>query len=217
MKQVDTLIVGFGLAGLAYAETLRQHHQSFHIIDQAKGGSSVIAAGIYNPTVLKRFNMTWKGEEFHTAALPFYSITTFAIRCFYAGKNMKLPVRISIHILILNTIFSLIFMNFLGVHGLALANLLSAILHTVFALQALKENYMISFIKGLKHIFLPILVGLFAITAICILGKIGLSYFDFTHKVNAFISVFSLIPISVGCYFGVLRIFKISDLSFVKS
>lgn len=72
MKQVDTLIVGFGLAGLAYAETLRQHHQSFHIIDQAKGGSSVIAAGIYNPTVLKRFNLTWKGEEFHTAALPFY-------------------------------------------------------------------------------------------------------------------------------------------------
>lgn len=153
----------------------------------------------------------------YTAALPFYSITTFAIRCFYAGKNMKLPVRISIHILILNTIFSLIFMNFWGVHGLALANLLSAILHTVFALQALKENYMISFIKGLKHIFLPILVGLFAITAICILGKIGLSYFVFTHKVNAFISVFSLIPISVGCYFGVLRIFKISDLSFVKS
>ena len=72
MKQVDTLIVGFGLAGLAYAETLRQHQHSFHIIDQANGGSSVIAAGIYNPTVLKRFNMTWKGEEFHSAALPFY-------------------------------------------------------------------------------------------------------------------------------------------------
>lgn len=72
MKQVDTLIVGFGLAGLAYAEILRQQQHSFHIIDQAKGGSSVIAAGIYNPTVLKRFNMTWKGEEFHTAALPFY-------------------------------------------------------------------------------------------------------------------------------------------------
>jgi len=72
MKHVDTLIVGFGLAGLTYAETLRQHQRSFHIIDKANGGSSVIAAGIYNPTVLKRFNMTWKGEEFHTAALPFY-------------------------------------------------------------------------------------------------------------------------------------------------
>ena len=73
MKQVDTLIVGFGLAGLAYAETLRQHQRTFHVIDQAQGGSSVIAAGIYNPTVLKRFNMTWQGESLHTAALPFYS------------------------------------------------------------------------------------------------------------------------------------------------
>ena len=73
MKQVDTLIVGFGLAGLAYAETLKQQGHSFHVIDQAQGGSSVIAAGIYNPTVLKRFNMTWQGEALHTAALPFYS------------------------------------------------------------------------------------------------------------------------------------------------
>jgi len=72
MKKVDTLIVGFGLAGLAYAETLRQNRRSFHIIDQAEGGSSVIAAGIYNPTVLKRFNMTWFGAALHAFALPFY-------------------------------------------------------------------------------------------------------------------------------------------------
>ena len=73
MKQVDTLIVGFGLAGLAYAETLRKNQRTFHVIDQALGGSSVIAAGIYNPTVLKRFNMTWHGEEFHSFSLPFIS------------------------------------------------------------------------------------------------------------------------------------------------
>lgn len=69
---VDTLIVGFGLAGLAYAETLFQADKSFHVIDADFSGSSEIAAGIYNPTVLKRFNMTWFGESFHRAALPFY-------------------------------------------------------------------------------------------------------------------------------------------------
>ncbi len=73
MKQVDTLIVGFGLAGLAYAETLSQNKCSFHVIDQAAGGSSIIAAGIYNPTVLKRFNMSWEGANFHAFALPFYT------------------------------------------------------------------------------------------------------------------------------------------------
>lgn len=72
MKEVDVLVVGFGLAGLAYVETLRQNNTSFHVIDQSNSGSSVIAAGIYNPTILKRFNMTWKGEEFHRFSLPFY-------------------------------------------------------------------------------------------------------------------------------------------------
>lgn len=72
MKEVDALVVGFGLAGLAYVETLRQNKTTFHVIDQSNSGSSEIAAGIYNPTVLKRFNMTWKGEELHRFSLPFY-------------------------------------------------------------------------------------------------------------------------------------------------
>ncbi len=69
---VDTLIVGLGLAGLAYAETLYQNDVSFHVIDATTSGSSKIAAGIYNPTVLKRFNLSWKGDEFHAFSLPFY-------------------------------------------------------------------------------------------------------------------------------------------------
>ena len=73
MKEVNVLVVGLGLAGLAYVETLRENQKSFHVIDQSGAGSSVIAAGIYNPTVLKRFNMTWNGEEFHQTALPFYT------------------------------------------------------------------------------------------------------------------------------------------------
>lgn len=72
MKTVDTLIVGFGLAGMAFTETLSRHKKSFHIIDAPQGGSSLVAAGIYNPTVLKRCTMTWMGEAFHQFALPFY-------------------------------------------------------------------------------------------------------------------------------------------------
>ena len=67
-----SLIVGLGLAGLAYAEHLRRAGLSFHIIDGGEGGSSQIAAGIYNPTVLKRFSLSWNGDLFHSYALPFY-------------------------------------------------------------------------------------------------------------------------------------------------
>lgn len=68
-----SLIVGLGLAGLAYAEHLRRAGLSFCIIDGGRGGSSQIAAGIYNPTVLKRFSLSWNGDLFHSYALPFYN------------------------------------------------------------------------------------------------------------------------------------------------
>tara|TARA_B100000767_G_C19767257_1_gene538202 strand:- start:109 stop:1149 length:1041 start_codon:yes stop_codon:yes gene_type:complete len=67
-----SLIVGLGLAGLAYAEQLRREGLTFHIVDSGLGGSSQIAAGIYNPTVLKRFSLAWNGDVFHSYALPFY-------------------------------------------------------------------------------------------------------------------------------------------------
>ena len=67
-----SLVVGLGLAGLAYAEQVRRAGLSFCIIDGGRGGSSQIAAGIYNPTVLKRFSLSWNGDLFHSYALPFY-------------------------------------------------------------------------------------------------------------------------------------------------
>lgn len=65
-------MIGLGLAGLSFAETLRLEGKSVHVIDSKKSGSSAIAAGIYNPTVLKRFNLSWNGVKFHETALPFY-------------------------------------------------------------------------------------------------------------------------------------------------
>ena len=71
MKKVDTIIVGMGIAGICFAETLYQK-KTFHIIDNNNKGSSKIAAGIFNPTVLKRYNMTWKGKEFYENAIIFF-------------------------------------------------------------------------------------------------------------------------------------------------
>lgn len=72
MKKVDTIIVGMGIAGVCFAETLRQNKKTFHAIDNKNIGSSKIAAGIFNPTVLKRYNMTWKGKEFYENAIIFF-------------------------------------------------------------------------------------------------------------------------------------------------
>ena len=73
MKVVDTLIVGFGIAGLNYAEQLRRHNKSFVVMAPEEESASHLAAGIVNPTVLKHFNPVWKAANFLDYALPFYS------------------------------------------------------------------------------------------------------------------------------------------------
>lgn len=70
---IDSLIVGFGIAGLNYAEQLRQHKKKFIVLAPKEDSASHIAAGIINPTVLKRFNSVWKSDEFLNYALPHYN------------------------------------------------------------------------------------------------------------------------------------------------
>lgn len=72
MKNVDYLIVGFGIAGLCFAETLRQNNKSFVVISDLHNGATAASGGVLNPTVLKRFTAAWKAEEFQKEAIPFY-------------------------------------------------------------------------------------------------------------------------------------------------
>jgi glycine/D-amino acid oxidase-like deaminating enzyme len=70
--KVDVVLVGFGLAGLAVAEQLRRAGKSFVVIDQPQLGASHCAAGIYNPTILKRYTMAWEAPALLDEALGFY-------------------------------------------------------------------------------------------------------------------------------------------------
>ncbi len=74
MKKVDYIIVGCGLAGIAFCEQLRAHNQSFLVFEDASQHSSSVAVGLYNPVVLKRFTEVWKAKELLELALPKYQI-----------------------------------------------------------------------------------------------------------------------------------------------
>ena len=67
-----SLIVGFGIAGLSIAHQLRRNNISFDVIDSPENSSSLIAGGVMNPTILKRYNMSWQGKDFFDYALQFY-------------------------------------------------------------------------------------------------------------------------------------------------
>ena len=70
---LDYIIVGSGLAGIAFAETLFQHNKSFIVFDNTSQNSSRIAAGLYNPVILKRFSEVWNAKEQLELAASFYA------------------------------------------------------------------------------------------------------------------------------------------------
>lgn len=73
MKKVDTIIVGLGLAGVAYAFELLARNKTFVVISDQSQNASVVAGGLYNPTILKRFTAAWQAASQLTIALPFYA------------------------------------------------------------------------------------------------------------------------------------------------
>lgn len=69
---LDYIIVGSGLAGIAFAETLLQNHKSFVVFDNHSQNSTKIAGGLYNPVILKRFSEVWNAKPQLQLADDFY-------------------------------------------------------------------------------------------------------------------------------------------------
>ena len=70
--EVEYIVVGFGLAGMAFVNTLEKHQKSFVVFEDASQTSSNVAGGVYNPIVLKRFTPVWQGDRQLKEAIPFY-------------------------------------------------------------------------------------------------------------------------------------------------
>ena len=60
---LDYIIVGSGLAGIAFAETLLKQNKKFIVFDNHSQNSTRIAGGLYNPVILKRFSEVWNAQE----------------------------------------------------------------------------------------------------------------------------------------------------------
>ena len=70
--KVDYIIVGLGLAGLAFTRQLKKNNKSFIVFEDNSQNSSKVAGGMYNPVILKRFTPVWDAENQLEIALPFY-------------------------------------------------------------------------------------------------------------------------------------------------
>lgn len=70
--KVDYIIVGLGLAGIAFVEELLAANKTFMVFEDDSQQSSLVAGGVYNPVILKRFTPVWNAKEQLEVALPFY-------------------------------------------------------------------------------------------------------------------------------------------------
>lgn len=70
--KVDYIIVGLGLAGIAFVEELIQAKKSFVVFEDNSQTSSLVAGGVYNPVILKRFTPVWNAKKQLEIAIPFY-------------------------------------------------------------------------------------------------------------------------------------------------
>ena len=98
--KVDYIIVGSGLAGIAFCEQLKAHNKTFFVFDNGSQQSSLVAGGLYNPVILNRFTKVWRSREQLDLAIPKYKIledklktkldyTTTIHRLFHYEKEQK--------------------------------------------------------------------------------------------------------------------------------
>jgi len=69
---LDYIVVGLGLAGIAFCEELEKHNKSYVVINQHRGATAV-SAGTYNAVILKRFTLAWEAPTQLPILQDFYS------------------------------------------------------------------------------------------------------------------------------------------------
>ena len=93
---LDYIIVGSGLAGIALCEKLLNCHKTFIVFNHEQQNSSKIAAGLYNPVILKRFSHVWHAKEQYEL-----------LSVFYQNIEQKLNIKLDYQLPIYRKLFSI--------------------------------------------------------------------------------------------------------------
>jgi len=86
---IDYLIIGSGIAGIAFAETCLQNNKSFFVLDDHSQNSSKVAGGLYNPVILKRFSKLENAQAQLILLDSFYGSIEERIK---SKINFRLPI-----------------------------------------------------------------------------------------------------------------------------
>ena len=86
---LDYLIIGSGLAGISFSEMALQNGKSILVMDNSSQNSSKIAAGLYNPVILKRFSELGQAKEHLLVMKEFFSVLEKKLN---SQVDFKMPI-----------------------------------------------------------------------------------------------------------------------------
>lgn len=92
---LDYIIVGSGLAGIAFSEIALQNNKTTLVVNNQSQNSSRIAGGLYNPVILKRFSEVWQASE-----------QLELLYNFYANLEKKLQIKLDHKLPLLRKFYS---------------------------------------------------------------------------------------------------------------
>lgn len=92
---LDYIIVGSGLAGIAFSEIALQNNKTILVVNNLSQNSSRIAGGLYNPVILKRFSEVWQASE-----------QLELLSSFYANFEKKLQIKLDHKLPLLRKFYS---------------------------------------------------------------------------------------------------------------
>jgi len=144
--------------------------------------------------------------------LPFYSAATFATRGLHAGKDMRSPLRVALYCLFVNAVCGLVLMQFLGAAGLALANVIAAVVQAVLLWRALSSERPELGLSRLNRSFLQALGAALAMALVCWIGLEFSGLFRLDAKPRALLEVLVLVPLGAGVYFLVLKLLRFEEM-----
>lgn len=137
--------------------------------------------------------------------LPFFAWSTLLTRAYYARQQMRIPVILACVNLVLNLVLGLLLMWPFGAVGLALANVVSSLIHCI-AMQVLFPGTILG--GFCFRTIASVSAGLAAIALNISLLAPQIYKIDVASKIHDLLVISLMIPSSVVLYFGLLWLMR---------
>lgn len=145
--------------------------------------------------------------------LPFYSIATFATRGLHARKDMQTPVRIAGLCLLVNISSGWILMQFYGASGLAVGNILAAMIQSFCLWRALSRRHDKIGLAQMRGAIAKIGCATVVMGLFCMLITLLVPGFGLADRLNAAIIVGVCVPGGVALYVALLYVLQFEELA----